>query len=114
MKNYDVNTLNPILINLADGDQNSDMFPLEGYSIGSMQIVWSGVDSTDAVCQVQTTDSNGVAWDDKSGASVTLDAATGSGSLSFASNFSSQAIRINTTVNTATAGTVTVYITRKG
>ena len=113
---YRNNSQEPIVIDLSAGDSNSDFFPLEGYSVGSMQVIWSGVTGTpDATFEVQTSDSNGAAWDDKSGTTITMSGASGSNSLSFGSGvLNSQAIRIKTTVNNATGGSASVYITRKG
>ena len=92
----------------------TDFYPLKQYGVTSIQAVWSGFDANDSTMVMETTDSNGVAWDEKSGTTIAVNSASGSESLSLAGNATSQAIRFNfTRGGSTTAGTVIIYGTLK-
>ena len=92
---------------------NTSLYPLNQYINGSIQFIWSGFDAADSTVKMQTTDSNGLSFDDKSGTSFTIDSASGSLSLSFNGTLTSQAIRFVATRNSSTAGIISIYATFK-
>ena len=112
MKNYKAGQL-IATIDASDGDQNTDLYPLYGYSLASIQIIWDSLDDTDSTISMETTDSDGTAWDTKTGTTVTMSTASASESLSLAGNATCQAIRFAFTANSATSGTISIYGTLK-
>lgn len=99
----------------AGVDQTSVSIECDSATYASFQFSWAGLTGTlDAVVQIQVSDSNGIFWDDKTGAVYMIATADGSQSISLNNVVTSDKIRLAYIATGVTGGTFSAYATVKG